>query len=274
MNTRPAAFAGSFYPEDPKELQETIKKYLNEVEIEKIKGDIKALIVPHAGYQYSAPIAAFGYKAIQQSAVSGHLSDITLIGPSHRTPFSNFALCDFDTWKTPLGKVKVSQKNKKMQMNEHFSAINEAHMFEHSIEVQLPFLQTVLKRDFQITPILTGKFDDYKEAAGVVKKLTDDETLLIISSDLSHYLPYEEAQRIDKVTISKILNSCLSKPQQKQVKSRISSESACGASGINITVELAKQLGWKAKLLDYRNSGDTAGDKDQVVGYAAIVFMD
>jgi AmmeMemoRadiSam system protein B len=257
---RPAAFAGQFYPADEAELKAQIEEFLKEAKPKKLKGKVKALIVPHAGYQYSGPVAAYGYKLLELSTVNRQLSAV-LLGPSHRMMFPGIALSNFDFWQTPLGNVHAYSLYKKLLDDVDFKLVNEAHAFEHSIEVQLPFLQTVVK-DLKITPLLTGRVDEHKQIAKRLSENIDDKTLIIVSSDLSHYLPYKEAVEIDKETIDQILN----------LDTYIESEQACGTSGIIILIELAKLLGWKAKLLDYRNSGDTSGDKDKVVGYASIAF--
>lgn len=254
---RPQAFAGSFYPEDEEELKKSIKSYLSDAKVSEIKGEIRAIISPHAGYPYSAPVAASAFKLIQKS----NFREIVIIGTSHKMMFSGMALSNFGFWQTPLGTVPSSSLFKKLEEDFNFQLLNEAHVFEHSIEVQLPFLQSVMK-DFYITPIATGRINDHKEIAEKISKFINKDTLIIASADFSHYLPYKEAQKIDKKTIKKIIN----------LKTNINHEESCGANGIIILVELAKLLKWKAKLLDYRNSGDTEGEKNEVVGYASIVF--
>lgn len=256
---RPPSFAGSFYPDDEDELKNVINKFLKEAKPPKINGKIKALISPHAGYPYSGPIASYGYKLIKGKKYE----NIIIFGPSHRTIFSNFALTNYSPWKTPLGLISTSSINKHLEPESYFSLINEAHIFEHSIEVQIPFLQIVLE-DFKITPILTGNIDSHKAIANVLRKYIQKETLIIVSADLSHYLPYEEANDIDRTTIDKIL----------KFDKDITHEQSCGADGIIILLELAKQLNWKPTLLDYRNSGDTSGNRDGVVGYTSIVFTE
>jgi AmmeMemoRadiSam system protein B len=258
---RPPAFAGQFYPEDETELKSQVKKFLKESKPKEIKGKIKALISPHAGYQYSGPTAAYGYKAIQRSNVKRQSSNVIILGTSHSMMFQGIALTNFGFWETPLGKVRSSSLYKELQNVSDISLINEAHISEHSIEVQLPFLQIILK-DFQITPLLTGRVDDHKVIAKELSKHIDESTLIIVSSDLCHYLPYEEANKADNETIQQILD----------LDTYIDPEQACGADGIIILIELAKLLKWKIKLLDYKNSGDTEGSKDKVVGYASIVF--
>lgn len=256
---RPPAFAGSFYPEDEKELKNQINQYLKAtVAPQDIAGDVKALIAPHAGYIYSGPVAAYGYKLIKGKKYR----NVIILGSSHRMMFPNIALTNFEFWKTPLGNMQLSPLSKELQEETHFNSLDEVHAFEHSIEVQLPFLQTVLK-DFRITPLATGRINNHRKIAQILKDSLNNKTLIVVSSDLSHYLPYEEANKIDKRTIKQI----------SELDTDIDPEQACGADGIIILMELAKLLKWKVKLLDYRNSGDTAGDKSQVVGYASIAFL-
>lgn len=256
-NIRPPAFAGSFYPSDEEELQKAIDQYIEDANPPKVDGEIKALILPHAGYAYSGPVAASGYKLIKGK----EYKNIVIFGPSHKVMFQNIALTNYASWKTPLGIVNLSPLSQELVNETGFSLVNEAHLFEHSIEVQLPFLQRVLK-SFKITPLITGRISNHKEIASTLNQFIDGETLIIISSDLCHYLPYDKANEIDKQTIEKILN----------LDTYLETDQACGTDGILILIELAKIHNWKAKLLDYRNSGDTAGDKNQVVGYSSIVF--
>jgi len=254
---RPATLAGSFYPDDEKEIKKLIKTYLEEANVSKVSGDIKALITPHAGLTCSGPTAAFAYKLIKGK----NYQNIIIIGPSHKFMFQGVALANFKFWRTPLGIVNVSKINDKLKSEDNFDLVTEAHIYENSIEIQLPFLQHILSK-FEITPLATGRIRDHEEIAQTLKKHINDDTLIIASSDLSHYLPYKDAQKIDKKTTEQI----------KEFDTDITHEQACGADSIKIIIELAQMLKWKAKLLDYRNSGDTVGDKSKVVGYASFAF--
>jgi len=249
--TRSPKFASQFYPEDPLELRNYIDNYLVSASIEKID-NLKALIVPHAGYIYSGPIAGYGYKSIKKN-----YKKIILLGLSHQVPFDGLGFTDYSYFSTPLGKVKCfSPKNINLNIQ------NEAHEIEHSIEVQIPFLQ-ITQDNFNILPILTGKIDNIDKYIEEVNEFIDENSLLIVSSDLSHYLPYDIAVDMDRNTIKKILSG-----------KNIDHDEACGADGINILINIAKKNKWKSKLLDLRNSGDTASSKDQVVGYCSIAFFD
>ncbi|MBD3363413.1 AmmeMemoRadiSam system protein B [Candidatus Dojkabacteria bacterium] len=254
---RRSVFEGSFYPSNKDKLQKLIKDYLEKVDRVEDSESIKALIVPHAGYIYSGEIAAYGYKLLEKD-----IERILILGLSHRVLVKGIALADFDTWSTPLGEVKVADLNKKLTLEDNFTVVNTAHAQEHSIEVQMPFLQTCLETDFEIIPMVTGQSIQYKNVATILNKYLNRKDVFIVSSDLSHYLPYSRAKKNDKETVKKILK--LEKIEED--------DRACGKDGINILIELAKLNNWKPKLLDYRNSGDTAGDKSKVVGYASIAF--
>lgn len=254
---RPAAFAGKFYPEEENKLQESIDTYLKEAKKTKIEPEVKALISPHAGYPYSGPIAASGYKTIEKD-----YSKVILIGPSHNIMFSGIGLTNFSFWRTPLGLVTSSKLIEKLKEEYNFNMLNEAHTFEHSIEVQLPFLQTILE-DFKIIPLATGRVNSHKEIANVLNRYLDEKTLIVVSSDLSHYLSYSEAEQKDKKTIEKILS----------FETDFDRQAACGIDGIKIVLEIAKLKKWKPKLIEYKNSKDTAGDREKVVGYTSIAFL-
>ncbi len=258
MNTiRPSVLAGTFYSSDPDQLKNQINEFLEKAK--KIKGikNPKAVIVPHAGYQYSAQVAVHAYKQL----INKNFNKIFIIGPSHRVLFQGIALTNFTDWKTPLGIIQASKLWKEIQNESSFSVLNEIHTFEHSIEVQLPFLQTILKK-FTIIPLITGRIQNHKEIAGTIINYLDENSLLVISTDLSHYLSYKQAQKIDNKTNKQILN----------LDTEIDHEQACGADGVIISIEIAKLLKWKVKLLDYKNSGDTAYDKSKVVGYSSFIF--
>jgi len=248
-NIRQSVYAGSFYPASKKELTNMIDKFISENKPEKLGGKLKALIVPHAGYIYSAPTAAFGYSALEKT----HAKKIILFGPSHHAYLQN-AYSFTGEWDTPIKTTKVKTADLPVIKNDK----------EHCLEVQLPLLQTVLD-GFDFTPILYGEIDP-KELADIINNEMDDKSVLIASSDLSHYLSYDIAKKIDKETVEAILNL----DYEKFLKIG----DACGKTGIAALISIAKRNKWKAVLLDYRNSGDTAGDKKGVVGYASIAFIE
>lgn len=257
LQIRPAMFAGKFYPDDEDKLQKDIEDYLDKAQPKNDKRKLRALIVPHAGYKYSAPVAAYAYKVLKEYSVE----KIIILGLSHNMAFPGLGLSNFSHWRTPLGLIRSINISENFQNDMYIRLLNESHLYEHSIEVQLPFIQSV-QEDANIIPISTGRSNDIKDLAKSLKTVIDNDTILIVSSDLSHYLSYEDANERDKETIEKIL----------KLKSDIKGDEACGAVGINILIELAKLSDWEPELLDYRNSGDTSGDKDKVVGYSSIAF--
>ena len=296
---REPAVAGAFYPDNPKELQKMIAGFLAAANPSATPGRLRALIVPHAGYVYSGPVAAFGYKALQMchsepgaKNLHGGIKDpsaeftpsndgahddmklkkIILLGPAHKVSFSGAAMSSATAWATPLGHVKTWQPK---NLEAPFFEFDSAHLQEHCLEVQLPFLQYIFALpparggiegggSFKIFPVVMGDTDPEEVAAGL-EKLLDDETLIIISSDLSHSLPYRQAVQKDKETIGAILNG--------QMTILETQGEACGLMPILTLLHLAKKRNWRGQLLDYRNSGDTFGDKDKVVGYVAVAFI-
>ena len=262
MQIRPSAVAGQFYPGNPLELRKFIEQVLAEANLDmpKSKAPPKALIVPHAGYVYSGPTAAYAYALLQESSIRR----VVLFGPSHRVPFYGLALPDAERFRTPLGDVDLDVEA--MQTANSLPNVGiyaEGHALEHSLEVQLPFLQVVVG-DFSLLPLCIGAVEP-EHVATVIDKFWDDEqTLFLISSDLSHYHPYEEARTLDQESIDMML----------ALNPGISHEQACGATGINALLQVAKQRQVQIRLLDYRNSGDTAGDREHVVGYASMALFE
>ncbi len=252
------AVAGLFYPADAAELASEVQAFLARARSFKLTP--KALIVPHAGYVYSAAIAATAYATL--CAISRKISRVVLLGPTHRVAVRGLALSDADAFATPLGRIKLD--NKAARRIAHFPQVvvsAEAHAEEHSLEVQLPFLQCVLK-DFTLLPLAVG-MASATEVAEVLEALWGgEETLIVVSSDLSHYLPYATSQRVDEQTVQSILN--LQQP--------VSHDRACGGTPISGLILAAKRHHLTPRLLDLRKSGDTAGSKDAVVGYAALAF--
>lgn len=257
---RKAAVAGSFYPNDPLELQSLIKNQLNQAE-EYHQKPI-ALIAPHAGYIYSGPIAANAYRSLQK--YQNDIKHIVLLGPAHRVGFMGLALSSADYFSTPLGDIPINEElEKKLHRFKQVNVFDEAHREEHSLEVHLPFLQTVLPH-FDLLPIVVGQAG-IEEVAQVLRLcLKEPQTLVIISSDMSHYLDYNSAQHLDSHTAHAILEND---------NDGLSPELACGFYPLRGLLKVAKEESWKAKLLDLRNSGDTAGSHDHVVGYSAFAFF-
>jgi len=253
---RMAAVAGSFYSGDPEDLRGMISAYLANAKPEIPKGKLRGIIVPHAGYIYSGPVAAYGYKLLQNLPPKT-LERIIILGPSHYAAFPGMVESGHSSWGTPLGETET--------FSIMVPAYPSAHEPEHSLEVQLPFLQRVLEgKRFGICPILTGEISP-KEGAAVLESAAKN-SFFVISSDLSHYLPYNAAVTKDRMSISLI--------EALDVDGFMKNGDACGKTGIAIIMALAKKKGWKIVKLHYANSGDTAGPKDGVVGYAALAIVE
>lgn len=262
MLVRPPAVAGAFYPSDAEELEEMIDQFLEEAEDVEVDGRLRALVEPHAGYIYSGPVAAYGYKLL--SEYSREIKKVFLLGPSHYGSFFGAAESGAKTWETPLGQVKIGSFIEKAENKEIFPVYEKAHTSEHCLEVQVPFLQRVLS-DFTLYPVLVSDVVPDSVADEMARQL-DDETIVIASSDLSHYKSYDAAVRTDSIANKTVPALDIQKFSAKG--------DACGKTAIMILMHLAKKMKWKGKMLDYRNSGDTAGPKDQVVGYGCYAFYE
>ncbi len=258
---RPPAVAGMFYPNDESALQTLVNSFLKAIPPSNNNEAPKAIIAPHAGYIYSGAIAANVYAQLQP--VSQRIKQVMLLGPSHREPLQGLATSSATYFSTPLGNVALNKTLiEKVQQFSQVTLFDKAHAAEHSLEVQLPFLQTIFN-DFKLVPLVVGNATSLQVCEILNSLWEEKETLIVVSSDLSHYLDYETACQMDKRTSQAIedLN-----PKD------IHYEHACGCNPINGLLSLAKQKGWQAKTIDLRNSGDTAGSKDRVVGYGAYVF--
>ena len=261
-DTRAAAVAGLFYPGDAVALARDVQTLLAAAKPVSPDGAPKALIVPHAGYVYSGPVAATAYAQLRP--LRGKIRRVVLLGPVHRVPVRGLALPGTHAFETPLGRIPVDRDaiNRIVTLRQ-VTTSPAAHAHEHSLEVQLPFLQTVLG-DFQLVPLAVGDAtaDDVAE---VIEALWGGpETLFVVSSDLSHYLPYRAAQQIDGSTCAAIA----------RLQSLDNHEQACGATPLNGLLLAARHHRLRPHLLDLRNSGDTAGDRERVVGYAAFAFTE
>jgi MEMO1 family protein len=254
MSIRKPAVAGMFYPKDQKSLKDMLQNYLSSVEKEtdNIKKDIKkikAIIVPHAGIVYSGQMAAQAYNLIKKCKQNKFI----LLGPSHNSYLKKVTADESDMWETPLGTTNIIQNN--------FSKDKFAHLDEHNLEVQLIFLQFI-KENFKILPLLVGETKP-KQIANEIESILDKDTLLIVSSDLSHFHEYDDAKEMDLKTVEAI---------EKQDSDSIGE--ACGSIPIKTVIEIAKRKNWKIKNLGYYNSGDVSGDKSRVVGYASFVVYE
>ncbi|MEI6277844.1 MAG: AmmeMemoRadiSam system protein B [Verrucomicrobiae bacterium] len=277
---REAAVAGLFYPKDPSDLSRTLDALLANAKPQSIEGDLRALICPHAGYPFSGPVAASAYRLVP----GRDYQTVVLLGASHYARFAGASVANAEIYRTPLGDVPVSPKAGQLAQEIPFvleprcpvqrppwspqashspppEGEDTPETWEHSAEVQVPFLQKTLGH-FQLVPVVTGEVDP-EQMARVLARQLDDSTLIVASSDLSHFHPYDQARELDTRCVRAICN--LDVGQMK-------SQEACGRTPVLALLYLARQMGWKAKPLDYRNSGDTAENKDSVVGYAAIAF--
>ena len=257
---RNPAVAGQFYPANADELAATVTMLLDEAGQ---RGDVapKALIVPHAGYSYSGPVAASAYSRLRP--YRHRYTRVILLGPCHRIPVTGMALSTADAFRTPLGNVPVDSGALSGIDLPRVNNFDATHKYEHSLEVQLPFLQAVLD-DFSIVPIAVGDVQA-KAVANVLEALWGgDETLIVVSSDLSHYLDYDSATALDAATCRSI----------EQLDTHIDQNAACGATPVRGLLIAARHKGLQVITLDLRNSGDTAGDKEFVVGYGAWVLSE
>jgi len=260
-SSRAPAVAGLFYPGEHRSLTRTLAELLSSAPSDHAVAP-KALIAPHAGYVYSGPIAAQAYARL--SAARDTIRRVVLLGPTHRVAVRGIALPAAERFVTPLGPVDIdADAVKRLRSLPQVCVSDEAHALEHSLEVHLPFLQTVIAH-FALVPLAVGYVEPDEVAEVIEAVYGGPETLIVVSSDLSHYLPYAQAQSVDRSTCDAIL----------ALRSDIDHEHACGATpvaGLNV---VARRKGLKPELIDLRNSGDTAGDRSRVVGYASFAFYE
>ncbi len=271
---RRPAVAGIFYPRDP----QTLRAVLAECLAQAIKPQAapnaaqgarparasmpKALIAPHAGYVYSGPIAASAYGTLGDAA--HQIKRVVLIGPSHFLPFSGLAVSQAKAFETPLGAVPVDDAARRDVLRvPHVVSADAPHANEHSLEVQLPFLQALLG-EFRVLPIAAGDATARQVATALECVWGHEETLIVVSSDLSHYLEYAAARSVDASTARSILNC----------STELGGEQACGCVGINGLMHVARARELEVRLLDLRNSGDTAVERSRVVGYGAFALYE
>ena len=262
---RPAAVAGMFYPDDPATLQQTVRGYFAEAPKAPDPGEQpvpKIIVAPHAGHVYSGLTAAYAYNRIAPARDT--IKRVVIMGPCHRVPVRGIAASGADAFATPLGNIPVDTETVRKIIRLPFVHISdEAHAEDHCIEVHLPFLQSLLG-DFSIVPLIVGRVDPQQVAQLIEILWGGPETLILISSDLSHYLSYEQARRLDGMTRDAI---------ERMAIDEIGDDQACGRYGLKGAMHVAKRRGLRAQTLDVRNSGDTAGSKDRVVGYGSWMFV-
>ena len=270
---RASAVAGAFYTADPDDLTAQIRGFLATVPAKTLPGTIKALISPHAGYVYSGQVAAYGYKLLEGKS----FDTVVVIAPSHRIPFSGASVYHRGAYQIPLGLISIDENlaEQLISASDLFSYVPQAHVKEHSLEVQLPFLKTVLG-DFKLVPIVMGSNDisNCKAIAEILyQTLKGQSALIVASTDLSHFHPYEQAVTLDRIVIDYVNDY-----DPEGLFSAIASSKceACGADPLVTTMLLAQKLGAnRSQLLNYANSGDVSGDKSQVVGYmSAVLYKD
>ncbi len=259
MRARPPAVAGMFYSDKPQELAAAVRSYVAEAAPPGTAKPPKAVVAPHAGYIYSGPIAGTAYAAL--AARGKEIERVILIGPSHRVGFPGVAASGASAFETPLGPVAVDREAVSLLVKEGLvREFEAAHDNEHSLEVQLPFLKQVCP-NARMVPLLAGD-DDWRAVEKVLALLWGEgETAIVVSSDLSHYHDYTTAQRLDADT---------AKTVERLAAGEVDFNQACGATGINALLALVADKGLACTTLDLRNSGDTAGPRNRVVGYGAF----
>ncbi len=269
---RPASVTGTFYPGDPVALRSQLVAMLghavSESEARPASSGAsparlpKILIAPHAGYVYSGPVAAHVFRLLEAHRES--VRRVVVIGPSHRVAFRGIAVPTVEAFRTPLGDVALDLAAiGAIAALPQVVAADSPHVWEHAIEVQLPFLQTVLGQ-FAVVPLVVGDASP-RDVAEVLEALWGgDETVIVVSSDLSHYHDHARATELDRATVRSIL----------ELQPVLDHEQACGATPVNAAILCARRHGLRTSLLDLRNSGDTAGGRDRVVGYCAIAFAE
>ncbi|MEX0775376.1 MAG: AmmeMemoRadiSam system protein B [Phycisphaeraceae bacterium] len=261
LHTRPAAVAGRFYPADAAALREAVDRYIAQGHLSAQAGRPKAIIGPHAGYRYSGPIAGSAYAAL--ASLRGSIRRVVLLGPAHYVGFPGIAVSGADAFATPLGDVPVDHAAcQALQALPFVHSFDAAHTPEHGLEVHLPFLLQTLG-EFALVPLLFGRTNAGEAAQALDAVWGGDETLIVISSDLSHYHDYATAQLMDQATARFI---------EALDGGAIHADHACGRIAIQGLLKLAAARGLHAVTLDLRNSGDTAGPREEVVGYGAWLF--
>lgn len=259
-SVREPAVAGLFYPQDPRELAEEVSAMLALAPEAHVAP--KALIVPHAGFAFSGPIAASAYAALQGRSKA--IERVVLLGPVHRVALEGVAVPTVGAFQTPLGQVQLDRDAIAAALTlRQVRSSDLAHASEHSMEVQLPFLQSILG-EFKLVPLAVGHATTQEVAEVLALLWGGAETLILVSSDLSHYYPSGEARRLDRATADDIL----------ALRKLATAEQACGATPVNGLLAVARRKGLRVQLLDLRNSGDTAGDRSRVVGYGAFAFAE
>ncbi len=255
---REPAVAGSWYPGTQEELNSAVEQFLSNVKKIDTNGTIKAIIVPHAGYAYSGQVAATAFRQLGNA-----YENVFLLGPSHQYPLRGLSISNVTHYKTPLGEIELSQKASDMLNEELVDSIPEADKNEHSLEIELPFLQKQLA-NLKIIPILVGPVDTSKLKGLLLNYLSEDD-LIVVSVDMSHYHPYDDAKKLDGYSIEMILSLDSAGIMDAEIDA---------PWAVATLLEIAKEKNWKPRLIYYANSGDVTGDKSKVVGYSTFMFVD
>ena len=260
---RQPAVAGTFYPAEPRRLEAMVREFLSDASVPALSA-VRAVIAPHAGYVYSGPTAGYAFKVWENLPPRPYT--IYLLGPAHYVYVDGVAVGRFQAFATPLGQVPVAEEMVEALLSRGapFVEANHAHLPEQCLEVELPFLQVGFGNHVRIVPMLFGNVSPAEVASVLVEVMqADPNALVVVSSDLSHYHDYWTARQLDQTLLEAIVQGDLSRAQKGE---------ACGLLPILTLMSVALRLGWRPHLLDYRNSGDTAGDKARVVGYAAVAY--
>ena len=266
QTVRKPVWAGQFYEDSPSELGQHIDRLMGKAQETRIQipqnKRLRAIVMPHAGYIYSGWTAAHAAQLLK----AGQFSKVILLGPDHRVGFQSAAICDVTAYETPLGKIDLHKDVVKLRLQtDLFQSLPVSRDKEHSLEVILPFLQRTLG-DFQLVPVMIGQ-GEVPRISNALDAIVDSDTLLVVSSDLSHFLSYADAVARDRETIDAIIS--LQPDKLVEAENR-----ACGRIPLLILTEIARRHHWRPLLLHYANSGDTAGDRSRVVGYAALAFFE
>jgi len=275
MNVRKSAVAGQFYPADPDQLRKQVSDFLRHSQEQ--GSVVKAVMVPHAGYDFSGKIAGAAFGQLRGLKYD----NVILLGNGHATYTDMISIDSHDSWQTPLGRIDVNLDLAKKLCNGRNIVFNDnAHLDDHVLEVELPFLQVALKSDFKIMPILFGQTENgFLELAEQIEKNISGNDLIVISSDMSHYPSYDDANLVDQKTLEIIKTLDVDKLDDhisKTMAENIPNEQTllCGIDAVKTVMVLAKKNKWQAKIVAYANSGEVAiGDKNRVVGYGAIIFF-
>jgi len=260
-SVRQPAVAGQFYPADPERLERAVQENIRKASLPAHLGQVRAVIAPHAGYVYSGRTAGYAFKALNQ--LPERMRTVFLLGPCHRVPVRGVALGNYSAFRTPLGDVPIAvdRVDDMLSSAPFYTRAPGAHEPEHCLEVEVPFLQMSLVT-FELVPMLFGEVEPRKVADDLIDRIGEDD-LIVVSSDLSHFHTYDRAQQRDQAFLKALLDG-----NERGVRSG----EACGRAPVTTLMDIGERKGWTPQLLDYRNSGDTAGDRSRVVGYASVVY--